>query len=378
MKNNHSPIPLFKVFMADDAPLAVAFTLKSGFIGQGPRVEEFEKILRFHFDTPWVNAMNSATSGLELAVRMAKSINPDGREEVLTTPLTCTATNWAILAAGVKLRWVDVDPATGNMDMDDLNRKINPNTLAIMVVHWGGYPCELSRLRDIKNECEFPYGIKPHIIEDCAHAWGSTYKGKPIGTHGNTSVFSFQAIKALTTGDGGCMISPTEEHYKRAKLLRWYGMDRNDSKDFRCQQNIQEWGFKFHMNDIAASIGISNYPRIDRLVKVNQSNGRYYNEHLAGVPGVTLLENKDDRQSSYWLYTILVERRNDFVRKMQENGIAVSQVHARNDKHDCVREFRTPLPNLDWFAERMICIPVGWWVTPDDREYIVECIKGGW
>lgn len=377
MKEKCKNIPLFKVFMHNSVPKAVEAVLLSGFIGQGPKVEEFEEILQRHFSSTWVNTLNSATSGLQLAVHMTKkSDNPNA--EILTTPLTCTATNFAIMSEGVKLRWVDVDPTTGNMDMDDLARKVSPNTLAIMLVHWGGYPCDLEKVREIQAKCMCMYGFVPPVIEDCAHAWGSIYQDKMVGTHGNTAVFSFQAIKHLTTGDGGCMISPNDEHYNRAKLLRWYGLDRNSSADFRCQQNIKEWGFKYHMNDVAATIGLHNYPHIDGIIKVNRDNALYYTRGLADIPGVTLMENKEDRKSSYWVYTVCVEDRDAFVRKMKEKNIMVSQVHDRNDKHECLKDFRCLLPNLDVFSKKMICLPCGWWVTKTEREYIVDCIKEGW
>lgn len=369
-------IPLFKVFMAEDAPRAVEKVLRSGYIGQGPKVEEFERLIEDHLGNPWVNTLNSATSGLHLALHMFR--NGCRSAEVLTTPLTCTATNWAILAAGLKPRWVDVDPMTGNMDLDDLERKIGPNTLAVMLVHWGGYPCDLDRVRQIQERCLEGQGFLPPVIEDCAHAWGATYKGQPVGTHGNACVFSFQAIKHLTTGDGGCLVSPDEEHYRRAKLLRWYGLDRESSADFRCAQNAKEWGFKFHMNDIAAAIGVSNFPHAQGLVEKYRANGRFYNERLKGVPGLTMLGDAPDRESSFWVYTVRVQNREGFCRKMKECGVATSQVHARNDLHDCVREFRCELPNLDVFSREMICIPCGWWVTEEDREYVVNCVRAGW
>jgi len=249
-----------------------------------------------------------------------------------------------------------------------------------MVVHWGGYPVDLDRLREIQLNTQHLYGFKPAIIEDCAHAFGSTYKGKKIGSHGNICTFSFQAIKHLTTGDGGCIVFPHENQVKRAKLLRWYGIDRDDNrKDFRCENDIPEIGFKMHMNDINAAIGIKNFlPVIEENLIRTIDNANFYNEELSNVPGVTLLENKSDRQSTYWIYTIKVERQQEFMEKMKECNIMVSRVHERNDIHSCVSEFRSHLPNLDKLVKEMICIPVGWWVTPEDRQYIVDCIKDGW
>ena len=249
-----------------------------------------------------------------------------------------------------------------------------------MVVHWGGYPVDLDRLKNIQDNTEKLYGFKPTIIEDCAHSFGSTYKGKKIGSHGNICTFSFQAIKHLTTGDGGCVTFPDEDQIKRFKLLRWYGIDRDDNrKDFRCESNISEFGFKMHMNDINATIGIENFPYVtQKLLNVYKDNAAFYNENLKGVDGITLLDNRHGFDSSYWIYTMKVQDRSSFMKMMTDKGVMVSRVHERNDKHTCVSEFISHLPTLDRVVEEMICIPVGWWVTEEDREYIVDCIKQGW
>ena len=375
-------IPLFKVFMSDNISHEISKVLTSGFIGQGPQVEKFEGLLKDYFGNQNVATTNSATSAEHLAIHMLKK--PLGNigvgDEILSTPLTCTATNWPILTNGIDIKWVDVDTNNCNMNLDDLERKITPKTKAIMVVHWGGYPIDIDRLKDIQTKTEKLYGFKPTIIEDCAHAFGSTYKGKKIGSHGNICTFSFQAIKHLTTGDGGCVTFPQDDQIKRFKLLRWYGIDRDDNrKDFRCESDISEVGFKMHMNDINATIGIENFSYVtEKLLNLHRENANFYNENLKNVDGVTLLENKSDRQSSYWIYTLKVERQTDFMNKMKDRGIMVSRVHERNDIHSCVSQYKSHLPSLDKLVKEMICIPVGWWVTPEDRNYIVDSIKGGW
>jgi len=368
-------IPLFKVFVSEDVEKSLIEVLRSGYIGQGPKVDEFEQILSNYLGNPYVNTVNSCTSGLHLALRL---LNLQPGDEVLTTPLTCTATNVPILANGLKIKWVDVDPNTCNMDMLDLARKLTPKTKAIMLVHWGGYPVDLDEVRRIANYHKLLHGFYPQVIEDCAHAWGAIYKGKLLGNHGNICVFSFQAIKHFTTGDGGIIVCPSDGWHRRSKLMRWYGLDRSGNTDFRCEQDIDEWGYKFHMNDINATIGIHNFPHIEGLLKIHVDNGLYYDERLRDVDGVTTLECLTDRQSSYWIYTILVEDRDGFMRKMKNAGIATSRVHDRNDKHPCFKESKTLLPNLDEVCKKMVCIPCGWWVTNENREYIFETIKKGW
>jgi len=389
-------IPLFKVFMADTAAEEVAKVLNSGYIGQGPKVDEFENQLKTYFNHDYVQTLNSGTSVLHMALHMLKKPTGykeifDGMaaiyrwpglqegDEVLATAMTCTASNWPILANGLKIKWVDIDPTTLNMDLDDLERKITPKTKVIMLVHWGGYPNDLDRIRKIQEKAYRLYGFRPAVIEDGAHSFGSKYKGKYIGTHGNLTMFSLQAIKHLTSVDGGLLLSPHKELHDRGKLIRWYGIDRDgDRKDFRCEADIEEWGFKFHMNDVNATIGMENLKHIDKIIDKHKENALFYDSNLNDVKGVTLLDRHFGHESSFWIYSMLVDDRDGFYRWMDECKIAVSQVHERNDKHTTVKEFRTSLPTLDKTIGKIVSIPVGWWVTPEEREYIADCIKKGW
>ena len=378
------PINLFKVYMSKNAASSVEKVLNSGYIGQGKVVEDFEKELKNYFNNDFITTVNAGTSALHLALHLLKKSSPgwkglDDESEVLTSPMTCTATNWPILANGLKIKWVDIDKNTLNMDLDDLQRKITPKTRIIMLIHWGGYPIDLDKIKEIQIKTAQMYGFTPMVIEDCAHAFGSTYKGKLIGNHGNINAFSFQAIKHLTSIDGGMLILPNEREYRRSKLIRWYGIDRdNNKKDFRCESNIDEWGFKFHMNDVNAAVGIENLKEVNEIILKHKSNAKYYDDNLQNVKGLTLLDRNGDRESSFWIYSMLVDRRDDFMKWMKECGIIVSQVHERNDKHTTVEKFITNLPTLDETIGKIISIPVGWWVTEEQREYIVECIKKGW
>jgi len=390
-------IPLFKVFMSPRVPKQVEEVLMSGYIGQGEVVEQFEKYLKEWFNNDFVLTLNSATSAEHLALHMLK--NPDENmighhgvvftehgwpgveedDEVLATPLTCTATNWPIISNNMKIKWVDIDPSNLNMDLDDLARKITRKTKIIMFVHWGGYPLDLDKLKSIQDHAERLYGFRPAVIEDCAHSLGAEYKGRKIGNHGNICSFSLQAIKHINSIDGGILVLPHKKLYDRGKLLRWYGIDRDtNKKDFRCETNVPEIGFKFHMNDVNATVGRENFNHINDILESHRDNANYYNNELKDVEGITLLENKPDRKGSYWIYSMLVERRDDFMDLMKECDIMVSQVHERNDIHSCVKKYRTILPNTDKVVSKLICIPNGWWIHKEEREYIVESIKKGW
>jgi dTDP-4-amino-4,6-dideoxygalactose transaminase len=391
-------IPLFKVFMSDTAANEVGKVLNSGYIGQGPKVDEFESMLKEHFNHDYVTTVNAGTSALHLALHLLKRASKnlktaipgvagyesdwpgleDG-DEVLATPMTCTASNWPILANNLNIKWVDINPDTLNIDLDDLARKITPKTKVIMLVHWGGYPNDLDKIKEIQENAYRMYGFKPVVIEDGAHSFGSKYKNKPIGTHGNLTMFSLQAIKHITSVDGGLLLSPHKKLNDRARLIRWYGIDRDgDRKDFRCEADIEEWGYKFHMNDVCATVGIENMKHFDWIVSRHRDNAKYYDENLKDVPGVTLLKREEGHDSAFWIYSILVENRDEFYRHMHKEGVSVSQVHERNDKHTCVRDYVSNLPNLDKTIGKVVSIPVGWWVSDEDREYIVDSIKKGW
>jgi dTDP-4-amino-4,6-dideoxygalactose transaminase len=390
-------IELFKVHMNENAKTEVAKVLDSGYIGQGKKVEEFEKDLKNYFNTDKLVTLNSGTSGLHLALHLIKSpktsleqfsgmayieqkwpgINND--DEILATALTCTASNWPILANGLRIKWVDIDAKTLNMDLDDLERKISPKTKAIIAVHWGGYPLDLDRLKQIQMKALNMYGFKPAIIEDAAHAFGSEYNGKKLGNHGNMVMYSLQAIKHITSIDGGVLTLPHQELYNRAKLIRWYGIDRESNrKDFRCESDIEEWGFKFHMNDVCATVGIENLKDADKIISKHRDNAKFYDNNLKDISGLTLLERNPNHKSAFWIYSMLVDNRDGFYKWMKECGIVVSQVHERNDKHTAVKEFISPLPTLDKILPKVVSIPVGWWITEEEREYIVDCIKKGW
>ena len=366
-------IQLFKVFMDNNHSLLID-TLNSGFITQGQKVELFENQLKKYFDYPHILTLNSGTSGLTLALRLIN--NNEINKHILTCPLTCTATNWPILANNLNIKWVDVDCNTCNMNLNDLQNKIDINTKAIMVVHWAGTPIDIHKLHEIRNNAEIKYGNKIHIIHDCAHAFGAKFNDKFIGTEGDIAVYSLQAIKHLTSGDGGLIFLPNIQLYERCKLLRWFGISREQrsgaGKDFRMESDISEWGYKFHMNDINACIGINNLKHIDDILNKHRKNALYYKNNLRSE---MLLTEPKNCLSSYWIYTIKIPHKQEFIKYMNDNNVVVSSVHTRNDKHTCVNKYITSLPELDKLENEFISIPVGWWLSNDNLIYITNLIN---
>lgn len=381
------PINLFKVFMAPNAADDVSKILTSGFLGQGKVNENFETALRKKFGHDYLNTVNSATAAEHLSFQMLKTPNPqtgweglDQDSEVLVTSLSCLATMTPIIANGLRIKWLDIDPETLNIDLDDLERKITPKTRVINFVHWGGYPVDLDRVKEIQFKTKELFGFKPAVVEDMAHALGSKYKGKYIGTQGNLATASLQAIKSINAGDGGILFCPNYDLYIRSRRLRWFGIDRDDPTKTmsRCDGDVVESGHKFHMNDINSAIGLANLRFLDVVLGAQRTNADFYDKELAGISGISFLKRQAGFDSSFWLYTVLVEDKESFTRMMHEKGIMVNHAHQRCDQHTCMKEFRSHLPNLDKVMPMMTNLPNHYGITKEEREYIVDCIRKGW
>ena len=353
-------ICLFKVFMAPETEAAVGKVLNSGYIGQGAKVDLFEKEVQNLFETEKrIITVNSGTSALELAYTLLGLKEGD---QVISSPMTCVATNLPLYNKGINIIWADVNPISGLIDVEDIKKKMTDKVKAIICVDWCGSSCDYDEMRKL--------GVP--IVEDAAHSVLTKYKGGHIANMGGDYIcWSFQAIKHLTCGDGGAIIVPKEQE-ERAVKMRWFGFDRNSSQSFRCVQDITDHGFKYHMNDISATIGLQNIKYVKELVKKHRDNAKYYYDNIKN-PKIKCQDF--DFSSSHWIYTILVDNKLEFMTYMAENNIEVSPVHNRNDNYSIFKNSKTNLPNLDLFFSKQLAIPVGWWLTTDDVRYIVETIN---
>jgi perosamine synthetase len=361
-------IPLFKVLLPPRAALMPALedVLYSGQISEGPPVREFERRFCEFLGARYAASFSSGTAALHTALLIA-DVGPDA--DVVTTAMTAEPTNLAIKHAGAHVVWADVDSHNGNLDPDAVAARITPRTKAIMVVHYAGIPAPLRRLMPIAEEHGIP------IVEDAAHALGARYGGRPIGTHSRFVIFSFQAIKHMTTVDGGMLMLQSAEEHERARLLRWFGIDRDEP---RTEVDVSTVGFKYHMNNVTATIGLIALEHLQPAVERHIENGRFFDRELRGLDGLDLCVWDDEAEPAYWMYTVLAERRDDLARHLADEGITASPVHRRNDLHSVFADSRAQLPGLDTFAERMLHLPCGWWVTDEDRERIVDAIRRGW
>jgi dTDP-4-amino-4,6-dideoxygalactose transaminase len=361
-------IPLVKTYLPPREVLLPALEkiLYSGYIAQGQAVEDFERAFESYIGGGQSLSLNSGTAALHIALILS---GVKEGNEVISTALTAEPTNVAIKMAGAKIRYADVDYQTGNIDPVSIEQNINEKTKAILVVDYAGIPVNVPEIQAISRKYDIP------VIQDAAHALGAKFNSLKTGNHFPYTIFSLQAIKHITTVDGGILQIASKEEYEKAKLIRWFGIDKKLS---RLENNIQLQGYKYHMNNVNATIGLAQLEAVNTTVDAYIENGRYFDRELQNVPGVELISYYPNSEPSYWLYTLKVENREGFIAKLAEKGIMASELHKRNDWHDYLNDFNSHLPNLDRFYSKLVHIPCGWWVGEKEREHIVQTIKSGW
>lgn len=350
----------------------VTAVLKSGWLSEGQVVKDFEDALSSRLSLTNPVAVNSGTSALHLALSLCGTGPGD---EVILPAQTFVATGLVVLMQGAVPVFADIDPLTGNLSPTSIAERITSRTKAVIPVHWGGYPCDLDEINLIAEK----HGLA--VIEDAAHALGATYRQRPIGSVSRFTAFSFQAIKHLTTGDGGALCCIDDKDAKAALVRRWFGIDRASSKPSILGEriyDIERVGYKYHLNDLAAAVGLGNLNDFTERLRRRQQIGAYYREQLRQVAGVRLLRCEADRTHAYWLFTFLVEKREDFIRRLAERNIPASVVHLRIDRNSVFGGLRDDLPGQGEFNERQIAIPSHEGLNDEQVQMVCEIIGEGW
>ena len=357
-------IRMFRVHMPENLDL-VESTLRSGVVAEGPRVRQFEERIAAWVGTERVLAVNSGTSALHLALVLADVSVGD---YVISTSMTSPATNVSIGNLGAKIIWADVSPGTGNISPDSVARLLSrygEKVKAVIAVDWGGFPSDIDAIRE-----ELPGNVK--LIQDSAHAFGGEYKGGLTGSlDADFTTFSFQAIKHFTTGDGGLLTCKSDRDLERGRKLRWFGIDRT-RPGRTWNDDIEEMGYKFQMNDIAASIGLHQLDEVGETLRKRREIAAQYDERLVNVG----IQGTDDFEcrSAYWLYSIYVQDVTRFMGHMADGGIEAFPVHIRNDHYTGFRKHvagSDDLTQVDRVSESMCCIPVGEWLSASDVNEII-------
>lgn len=361
-------IPLVKVGMPDKQILmpALESILYSGHIAEGEAVYQFEEMFGEKFALPVALSMSSGTAALHASLILAGVQSGD---EVITTSMTAEPTNIAILQVGAIPVFADVDVQSGNLDPESVNACITKKTKAIIVVHYAGIPARMAELAAIASKHEIP------LIEDCAHALGARYAAAGIGTIGDFGIFSLQAIKHMSTVDGGILTMRDQAKIRAAKKFRWFGLEKGVP---RTEVDITTLGYKYNMHNVAATMGLAQLLDIDtRVIARHKGNGQYFDREISNIPGLAVATFDEQAEPSYWLYTVLSDDSADVERRLAEIGVAASKLHRPNHLHSIFRPYAGDLQNLSKYYDRMIHIPCGWWVSNEDRERIVDALKKG-
>jgi dTDP-4-amino-4,6-dideoxygalactose transaminase len=364
-------IVLFHPHMPKKAIEYVTDTLKTRWIGQGPKVDKFEKDFSQKFcKNNTCLAVGSGTDALHLAYILA-NIKPG--DEIIVPVFTCTATNIPFLYMGAKVVFADVQKGTLNIDANHVKELANERTKAIVCVHYGGLPCDMDELQAVAMEWNIP------VIEDAAHALGATYKGTPIGALSDFTMFSFQAIKHITTGDGGMLSVKNSELRAKGERIRWFGIDRTAKQMGHWENDIKEVGYKYQMTDIAAAMGLAALEEFDEILRKRREIFSIYEKELANIPGLQFIGGGyNDREHAAWLCTVTAEKRFELQKKLRDNNIESNQVHYRNDRYSIFGGRRNDLPNMDAIEDKYLVLPLHTKMSIEDTHRVCKTIQAGW
>ena len=365
-------IQFYHTNISKESVTIASAVINSTFISAGKKADLFEAKLSEKLGIINPVTLNSATSALHLGLVVS---GVKAGDEVILPAQTFIATGLVILMQGAIPVFADIQPDTGNIDPISIKQKITSKTKAIIPVHWSGYPCDMDEINALAKEHNLS------VIEDAAHAIGAFYKGKPIGSVSRFTAFSFQAIKHLTTGDGGALCCLNDQDHYLAKRRRWFDIDRENALPSLLgerEYDATDVGYKYHMNDIAASIGIGNLEGFDSIISHHKKLAQLYLKSLNNVNGLELMNYKSDRESAWWFFQVKVEKRLDFIKALKDAGYPASVVHLRIDRNSVFGGIKNDLINQRKFNETQVALPIHCGLTEEHVSSIIDIIKKGW
>jgi dTDP-4-amino-4,6-dideoxygalactose transaminase len=359
----------------------VVASIKSGWLGTGPKVKKFEDMFKKYKGTKYSIALNSCTAALHLSM-LAIGLKPGN--EVIVPTMTFAATANAVIHAGGIPIFADCERDTMNIDPLDIERKITQKTKAILPVHFAGRPCNMDAIMSIAAK----YNLK--IIEDCAHAIEAEYKNKKTGTFGDLGCFSFYVTKNIVTGEGGMIVTDNEDYANQIKILALHGMSKDawrrfSDEGYKHYQVIYS-GFKYNMMDIQAAIGIHQLPRIEKYWKRRQEIWNKYNEAFKDLPVFIPSPVETNIKHAYHLYTLLIDidnlkiNRDQFLDEMTKRNIGIGVHYIALHLHPYYQQTygykRGDFPNAEWISERTVSLPLSAKLIDDDVEDVVRAVIG--
>lgn len=372
-----------KPYIGQEEINEVVDTIKSGWWGTGPKTEIFEKDFANYIGGKYSLAVNSATAGLHLALKVL-GVSPG--DEVITTPLTFCSTVNVILHCGAKPVFADVDINDWNIDPKEIEKKITKRTKVIMPVHLHGRPCEMSKIIQIARSHNL------YVVEDAAHAVEAWYKGQKVGNIGDITVFSFYATKNVATGEGGMITTNNKKWIEKMKSLSLHGLSNDAFRRYSKRNfHIEDYlcvvpGFKYNMPDLSASLGIHQLRRINENAKVRKKYWKMYDEAFSRIPQLTVPKREEvDTVHARHLYAILLKleelriTRNEFLNLLiDENigsGIHFIPVHLHPYYRKTYGFTEGDFPNAEFIGQRTISLPLAANLSTKDIEDVIKAVK---
>lgn len=357
----------------------VVQSMKSGWIGTGPKVKKFEEMFREFKGVKYAMALNSCTAALHLSLQVI-GIQPG--DEVIVPTMTFAATANAVIHSGGKPVFVDCQKDTMNIDPKQIEDKITPKTRAIIVVHFGGRPCEMNEILEVARK----YQLK--VIEDCAHTIEARYKNKNTGLFGSIGCFSFYVTKNIITGEGGMAITNITEYADKIKIMALHGMSKDAWRRFSDEgykhYQVVCAGFKYNMMDIQAAMGIHQLPRVHTYWKRRQEIWDTYNRELKNLPVFLPAPVPQYIKHSYHLYTLLLDidtlfiTRDRFMDEMTKRNIGVGVHYIALHLHPYYQHTygygEGDFPNAEWISERTVSLPLSPKLTDKDVYDVIQSV----
>ena len=362
---------MFQPNLGEDEIDALRNTFRSGWIGLGPVTVEFEKQFAIYLHRAYAIGLNSCTSALDLALRLLRLKKGD---EVIVPTITFVSTAHAVAYSNATPVFADIEPESMQIDPEEIRKKITKKTKAIMVVHYGGRPVDMDRIHQVCGDIP--------VIEDAAHACGASYQGKRVGSIGRMGCFSFHAVKNLPMGDGGALVLDDPELAQRAHRLRWLGIDKGtwdrakDETKYLWDYDVDEIGYKYHMNDIHAAIGIVQLKKLDENNRRRKAIAQLYYDRLKSVSWLELpLPDDEVFQSAWHLFQVKVARGRDvLLHFLRDQGISTGVHYKPIHLYRCYGS-RVSLPRAEKEFEKLLSLPFHLALSENDVDYVCETIK---
>lgn len=363
-------LKLFGVVNDEATERAAIDVLRSGQLAVGPSVEMFRAAIGAFIENPQVVTTNDMSSAMTIALRLAGVGHGD---EVIAPPYSCLSSNAPIGTSGARVVWADMDPTTGTATVATIAARIGPRTKAVVLYHTAGYPAPAEEIARLCRDA----GVA--LIEDCNNALGATINGRPVGSFGDLAVYSFYPNRQINAIDGGAVACRRADDYRRATLLRRYGIDSAIFRDSRGEidpmVDVPELGWAATLSNLHSAFALAQMEGLGERLARTRRNAEMLRGVLANLPNVTPVEVMPGAVPAYWTFIALAERRDVLLAGMKAAGIDVSIMHQRNDIYSGFGSEIIDLPGVRRFSDHVIAMPCGWWLDVDDVRRIGDVVS---